>query len=148
MIRMIAWVLVGTGAWVLVGLRSSYLHPGTALRMAAEYAGLWLAIVLAAQLLVPALKTAAGLGLLLRKRWGRAVALVALPVDVLTLGVSIARLHAAAAPPDPLAAGTVVRQVSAVPMYVIFALSLVSLVLLGRKPSRDDDARRGGHAAP
>ena len=101
MIRMLAAVLVGMGVWMLVGHWASYMHVGSALRIAGESLGTGIAIALAAQLLIPILKLLAGLGLFARKSWIWPCALVALAMDVVTSGISIQRflgLRAAGAP--------------------------------------------------
>ncbi len=141
MIRAIAVVLVGTGVWMLVGLWTSNAHFGSALRAAADSAGAGVVILLIAQLFIPILKALAGFGLFARRRWSWPAALAALTLDVVTLGVSIGRLHsyggaASPIPPEWVLGGSVAHRSSAVPMYAIFLLSLVCIALMSTRSVR------------
>lgn len=143
MVRLIAVVLVGTGAWMVSGLWPSYVYPGEAVGGAASSAGAGVAVLLVAQLLAPILKILAGVGLLARKRWSWPIAWVALATDVIALGISILRLHRfeEVSPPiftEGASGGSLVQTVSAVPLYVIWLLSLVCLVLLSTKAVREE----------
>ncbi|MBN1825452.1 MAG: hypothetical protein JW958_04230 [Candidatus Eisenbacteria bacterium] len=147
MIRIIAVILIGTGAWILVGLGSSYMNMGEAFRHAAGFAGTGAAILLAGQLLAPILKIVAGLGLFTRRRWSWTGALVALALDIVALGVSIYRFHGFTGTvpptaPDGSAGGTVVETSSIVPVYLICLLSLACFALMSTKALRGKWANR------
>lgn len=149
MVRTIGVILVGTAAWMVAALGSSYLHAGETLQSAWEAAGVVITLVLAAQLVMPALKVAAGLGLLTRRPWGPRLAVFALALDVVTLGISIYRFHSF---DDGLrtvgSAGrglVVAERGSALPMHLVWLLSLVALAMLGAGAIRD---RRRGNLVP
>lgn len=149
MIRTIEVILVGTAAWMAATLGPSYLHTGETLRGAWEVAGVMIALVLAAQLVMPVLKVAAGLGLFARRLWGLRLAVFALALDVVTLGVSIYRFHRFDDPTRPLESVgremVVAERASALPMHVVWLLSLVALAMLGAGYIRD---RRRINLAP
>lgn len=141
MVRTIGVILVGSAAWMAAMLGPSYLHSGETLRSAWEVAGAAIALVLAVQLVMPVLKVAAGLGLLAHRLWGLRLAVFALSLDVITLGVSIYRFHSfddTARPLEIVRSGTVVAErASALPMHVVWMLSLVALAMLGAASIRD-----------
>lgn len=143
MVRTIEVILVGTAAWMVAVVGPIYLHAGETLRSAWEVAGAAIAVGLAVQLAMPGLKVAAALGLLARRLWGLRLAVLALALDVVTLGVSIYRFHAFDDATPPVGVGiVVVERDSALPMHVIWLLSLVALAMLGVEAIRRHTQRQ------
>lgn len=135
MMRAIALIMISAGAWMMIILRASYAGIPHTLGAVAQYAGAGMMMVLAVQLVIPVLKVAAGMGLFMRRRWGRVGIRVILIVDVVALGISVVRYHiyAARRAADLIVSSRgaeIVATHSIVPTYIVILSSMLLVIVL------------------
>lgn len=139
-VRILAAIIGGTGAWMLLSYWPAYPVLLPSLREGAAVAGLLPMMWVAFGLLIPPFKILSAIALALRLRGGCRLACVILAADVLVVAVTGARLRTAVTPsggvPWEVPGTTVVRVVEMWPSYLVAAISLVTLILLARGTGR------------
>jgi len=146
MIAAVALLLVG---FYSIGVqRHTYMQIGTVVVNASRADGTMLAVFTLLIMIVPILKIVGAIGLLRDRTWGWLTAVIALALDLGVRAVAVVRLHTYTAGdiggPPAGRQGIIVASSSAWPLYVILAISVISLfLLLGHAARRPYDRPAG-----